>query len=89
MSQSVIVPVAYEWTGLTFCPSCALRATNVGMLIAGLPLAPDMDTAIATIALTQIERGLDVETPVAVMKPEAPACENCRTAFPTHSEEVV
>lgn len=71
------VPVAYEWADLTFCPSCALRSTNMGAIVCGLGAAKTMDEAIANITLAQIERGLPVETPVAVMQPSIAECEAC------------
>lgn len=74
-------PVAYEWAGMTFCPTCALASTNLGLMVSGIRAAADMDEAIATMALAQIERGRSVETPVAVMETELAACENCGSAF--------
>lgn len=84
----ITVPVAYEWAGLTFCPSCALRSTNAGLRIARVPLGQDMDEAIASMTLAQIERGQTIETPVATVKPSVSACEDCGAEFKTIEEEV-
>lgn len=79
-------PVAYELHGMTFCPSCALKATALGMLMARLPLPQDMDEAIASIALAQIERGLPIDTPVAAYSTDEPECDSCDHKF--NREEV-
>lgn len=86
----MIQPVAYEFFGMTFCPGCALRATKLGMMAAGLPAPADMDEAIAATALTQIERGLPIVVPLATTKPTTECCEACDRPFQTaeESEEV-
>lgn len=79
MSENPVV--AYEWADLTFCPSCALRATNVGLMISGIPIQPSMEDAIAAMALAQIERGVSIETPVAAIDPVSPTCQSCNVGL--------
>ena len=78
---------AYTYEGLTFCEPCALLNTGVGMILAGVGRPEDMDDAIAKIALTQVLRGLDIDTPVAVANDATGTCENCgRTYAPQGSD---
>lgn len=75
------IPLAYEWAGLTFCPSCAHTATALGFLVAGYPPPKNMDEAIASGMLIQIEKGMKVTMPVATMNPTPDRCENCNAVF--------
>ena len=66
---------------LVFCPACALRATSLGMILAGLGKPESMDDAIAITALAQVERGLNIDTPVPLVTTEHPRCMCCDAAL--------
>ena len=79
-------PIAYVLSDtrvgdLVFCPQCAFRATSLGMLMSGLPRPESMDDAIAATALAQVERGLNIDVPVALTTPEHTHCMNCHAVL--------
>ena len=79
----MIQPIAYMLSDtrvgdLVFCPACAFRATALGMILAGVGKPSDMDDAIARTALAQVERGLNIDTPVPT---EHTRCMSCGVAL--------
>lgn len=64
---------------LTFCAECAFVPTAIAIIIALDQVPANMDEAIAMIALSQIENGVEVSAPVAFNGPGT--CDNCDRAF--------
>jgi hypothetical protein len=82
MTQPIAYMLADTRVGdLVFCPDCAFRATALGMILSGLPRPSSMDEAIAATALAQVERGLNIDTPVPVVSTEHTRCMNCHAAL--------
>ena len=87
----MLEPIAYLLSDtrvgdLVFCPGCAFRATALGMILAGVGKPEDMDDAIARTALAQVERGLNIDTPVPLVTTEHTRCMNCETALVEEAE---
>ena len=79
-------PIAYMLSDtrvgdLVFCPGCAFRATALGMVLSGLPKPETMDDAIAATALAQVERGLNIDVPIALTTTEHSRCMNCNAVL--------
>lgn len=76
-------PIAYEFEGITMCPVCALRASNLGLMLMKVsPLPESMDEVIATMALMQVENGMPICTPVPTTTPATSRCEGrCAKEF--------
>ena len=77
---------AYTFADLTFCEPCALLNTGVGLILSGLGRPEDMDDAIARMALGQVTRGMDIDTPVAVAQQATGKCDNCGRTYEPRTE---
>lgn len=76
--------IAWEFEGMTFCPGCALVASNGGMVAAGQEPASTMDDLYATLQLmfALADRDYDGPKPVYVARPAVSQCDNCENAIP-------
>lgn len=77
---------AYTFQNMTFCESCALTNSRIGLILAGHGVAKDMDEVIATMLLVQIAAGRDPETPVAVSNDATGTCDNCGKTYEPRTE---